>query len=86
VAAVDFVRAVADLDSVGAWFAGTVIGIVAVLMIFVGVTLAGALMAKNSEQQLYMLGLLREILKFALDMVREFLQFTVNLIRGRGKP
>jgi hypothetical protein len=70
VAAVDVVRVVADVGSAAVWIGGTLVGVIAVLVVFLGVVLVWALMAKTPEQQRYRLRLLREFLRFLRDLFR----------------
>lgn len=69
-AAVDVVRVVADMGSAAVWIGGTMVGVVAVLIVLLGVVLVWALMAKTPAEQRYRLRLLREFLQFLHDLFR----------------
>jgi hypothetical protein len=73
-AAVVVVRVIADMGSAAVWIGGTMVGVVAVLMVFLGVVLIWALMAKTPAEQQYRLRLLREFLRFVRDLVRGWRQ------------
>ena len=64
------VRVVADMDSAAVWIGGVLVGVIVVLMVFVGVVLVWALRAKTSAQERYRLGLLRVVLRFVRDVLR----------------
>lgn len=69
-AAVDVVRVVAGVGSAAVWIGATAVGVIAVLVLLMGVVLVWALMAKTPEQQRYRLRLLREFLRFLRDLFR----------------
>lgn len=69
-AAVDVVRVVAGMGSAAVWIGGTMVGVVAVLTVFLGVVLVWALRAKTPAEQQYRLRLLREFLRFLRDLFR----------------
>ena len=69
-AAVDVVRVIASMGSAAVWIGGVAVGVIAILMVFVGVVLTATLMAKTPEQQRYRLGVLRELLRFVRDLLR----------------
>jgi hypothetical protein len=68
VAAIDVVRALAGMGSVAVWIGGVLGGVIAVLMVFVGVVVVAALKANTPELQRYRLRLLREVLRFVRDL------------------
>jgi hypothetical protein len=69
-AAVAVVRVVAGMGSAAVWIGGTLAGVIVVLVIFLGVVLVWALMAKTEAEQQYRLQLLREFLAFLRDLFR----------------
>jgi zinc transporter ZupT len=69
-AAVAVVRVVAGMSSAAVWIGGTVVGVVAVLVILLGVLLVWATRAKTPAEQRYRLRLLREFLRFLRDLFR----------------
>ena len=69
-AAVDVVRVVAGVGSAAVWIGGTMVGVVAVLVLFLGVLLVWATRAKTPVEQQYRLRLLREFLRFLRDLFR----------------
>lgn len=69
-AAVAVVRVIAGMGSAAVWIGGTVVGVIAVLVVFLGVVLVWALMAKTPAQQRYRLRLLRTFLRFLRDVFR----------------
>jgi O-antigen/teichoic acid export membrane protein len=74
VALVAVVRVVAGIGSAADWIGITMIGVVAALVIFLGVVLIWVLMAKTEEER-----------RYRLQVLREFLRFLLNLFRGWGK-
>jgi hypothetical protein len=70
VALVAVVRVVAGVGSAAVWIGGTMVGAIAVLVIFLGVVLVWALMARTEEEQRYRLRLLRMFQRFLLDLFR----------------
>lgn len=70
VAAVAVVRVLADMGSAAVWVGGVMIGVMAVLVVLVGIVLVWALRAKTPAQQRYRLRLLREFLRFLRDLLR----------------
>jgi hypothetical protein len=81
VALVAVVRVVAGAGSAAVWVGGTMVGVIAALVIFLGVVLVWALMAKDEKEQRYRLLLLDKFQSFLLDLSRILL----DLLRGRGK-
>jgi hypothetical protein len=73
-AAVAVVRVVAGMGSAAVWIGGTVVGVIVVLVVFLGIVLVWALMAGTETEQQY-----------RLQLLREFLAFLRDLFRGRGK-
>jgi hypothetical protein len=73
-AAVAVVRVIAGMGSAAVWIGGTAVGVIVVLVVFMGVVLVWALRAKTPAEQRYRLRLLREFLRFLRD-----------LFRGRGQ-
>lgn len=69
-AAMEAVRTLADLGPAVVWLSWAVIGLMAVLVGYVGLVLAAALKADTPELQRYRSGLLRELLRFIHDMFR----------------
>ena len=69
-AAVDIVRVVAGMGSAAVWIGGIAVGLITVLMVFLGVVLVWALRAKTPAEQRYRLRLLREFLRFLRDLFR----------------
>lgn len=69
-AALAVVRVVAGMGSAAVWIGGTLVGVIAVLVIFLGVLLVWAIMAKTPAQQRYRLRLVREFLRFLRDLFR----------------
>lgn len=69
-AAVAVVRVVAGMGSAAVWIGGVAVGVIAVLMVFVGIVLVAALAAKTPQQQRYRLRLLREFLQLLRDLFR----------------
>ena len=70
VAAVEVLRAFADLGPVAVWLGGAMIGLMAVLVVYVGVVLVAALKAETPELQRYRSRLLRDLLRFIRDLCR----------------
>lgn len=66
----EVVRTLADLDPAAVWLGWAVIGLLAVLVGYVGLVLVAALKADTPELQRYRLGLLRELLRFIRDVFR----------------
>lgn len=73
-AAVAVVRTIAGMSSAADWIGGIAVGVIVVLLVFMGVVLVWALRAKTPAEQRYRLRLLREFLRFLRD-----------LFRGRGQ-
>jgi O-antigen/teichoic acid export membrane protein len=69
-AAVAVVRVIAGMGSAAVWIGGTVVGVIVVLVVFMGVVLVWALKAKTPAEQRYRLRLLREFLRFLRDVFR----------------
>jgi len=68
------VRVVAGVGSAAVWIGGTMVGVIAVLVIFLGVVLVWALMAEKEEEQ-----------RYRLQVLREFGRILRGLFRGWGK-
>ena len=68
------VRVVAGVGSAVVWIGGTMVGVTAALVIFLGVVLVWALMAKTPAEQ-----------KYRLRLLDTFLQFLRDVFRGWGK-
>jgi O-antigen/teichoic acid export membrane protein len=62
------------MGSAAVWIGGTAVGVIIVMVVFMGVVLVWALKAKTPAEQRYRLRLLREFLRFLRD-----------LFRGRGR-
>jgi hypothetical protein len=60
----------AAASSAAVWLGGAALGLVAVLLAYVGVVLVAALKADTPELQRYRSGLLRELLRFIRDICR----------------
>jgi hypothetical protein len=52
------------------WLGGTMLGLVAVFVGYIGLVLVAALKAETPEQQRYRSSLLRELLRFLRELLR----------------
>ena len=62
------VRVLADLGPATVWVVGVIVGLMAVLVGYVGVALVAALKADTPELQRYRSGLLHDLLRFIRDL------------------
>jgi hypothetical protein len=72
VAAVDVVRVVAGMGSAAVWIGGTMVGVIAVLVILLVGLFIWATKADTKEKQDYCLQLLREFREFLRDLFRSW--------------
>jgi len=68
--AMESARALAELGPAAVWLIWAVIGLLAVLVGYIGLALVAALKANTPEAQRYRSGLLRELLRFIRDLLR----------------
>jgi hypothetical protein len=68
--AMEVVRALADLGPAAVWLGGAALGLVAVLVGYIGLVLVAALKADTPELQRYRFGLLHELLRFLRELLR----------------
>jgi hypothetical protein len=73
-------RVVAGMGLAAVWIGGTMVGVIAVLVILLGILLVWATRAKTEEQP-YRLQLVDKFQSFLLDLLRILL----DLLRGCGK-
>jgi hypothetical protein len=66
----ELVRALAEMHPAAIWLGGSLVGLMAVLLGYVGVVLVAALKADTPELQKYRSGLLRDLLRFLRDLLR----------------
>jgi hypothetical protein len=66
----ELVRAIAEMGPAAVWLGGSVIGLMAVFVGYVGIVLVAALKADTPELQRYRSRLLRDLLKFLRDLFR----------------
>jgi hypothetical protein len=70
VALVALVRVVAGVGSAAVWIGGTMAGVIAVLVMLLGILLVWATRAKTEADKRYRARLVRMFLRFLLDLVR----------------
>jgi hypothetical protein len=66
----ELVRAIAEMGPAAVWLGGSVIGLMAVFVEYVGIALVAALKADTPELQRYRSRLLRDLLRFLRDLFR----------------
>lgn len=66
----ELVRAIAEMDPAALWLGGSVVGLTAVFVGYIGVVLVAALKAETPELQRYRSQLLRDLLRFLRDLFR----------------
>ena len=66
----ELVRAIAEMSPAAVWLGGSVIGLTAVFVGYIGIVLLAALKADTPELQRYRSRLLRELLRFLEELFR----------------
>lgn len=64
----EVVRTIAEISPAAVWLGGSMVGLMAVFVAYIGVVLLAALKADTPELQRYRSGLLRDLLRFIPDL------------------